>query len=46
MVNINITLPDDLHKQIKIAAASNDMTIKDIINDALERRVRKRGRAR
>lgn len=44
MVHINITLPDELHKQIKIAAASNDKTVKEIVNEALEQRTQKRGR--
>jgi len=30
MVNINIEIPDDLHKRLKLAAALGDTTIKDL----------------
>lgn len=36
MVNINIEIPDDLHKRLKIAAVVDDSTIKDIVTDILE----------
>lgn len=31
MTNINIKLPEDLHKQLKIEAINNDKTLKDYI---------------
>jgi hypothetical protein len=35
MVNINIELPNDLHKKIKIYCAMNDLTLKDFIISTL-----------
>ena len=36
MVNINIELPDELHKEIKVLSAINETTIKEFIIKALE----------
>lgn len=36
MVNINITIPDELHKELKIAAAMNDTSLKNLIIETLE----------
>ena len=36
MVNINIELPDDLHKKLKIICAVNSTSIKDFINKSIE----------
>jgi predicted HicB family RNase H-like nuclease len=36
MVNINITLPEGLHQDLKLAAALKGKPLKDYINDALE----------
>jgi len=36
MVNINIELPDDLHKKLKVICAINSTTIKDFINKSIE----------
>jgi predicted HicB family RNase H-like nuclease len=44
MVNINITLPDELHKKLKVAAAMSDNSLKDFINNALEKKMSKRKR--
>ena len=40
MVNINISIPDELHKELKIAAAINDTTLKDLIIKTLESYIR------
>ena len=40
MVNINIIIPDDLHKSLRIKAALEDKPIKDIIISFLEKEVR------
>jgi hypothetical protein len=41
MVNINIEIPNELHKKIRIAAAINDTTIKDHIIKLLEKEMKK-----
>jgi predicted HicB family RNase H-like nuclease len=35
LVNINIEIPDELHKKIKVHCALNDITLKDFIIDTL-----------
>ncbi len=37
MVNINIEIPDDLHKRIKVYCAMNDITLKDFIISTLSK---------
>lgn len=37
MVNINIEIPDDLHKRIKIYCAMNEITLKDFIISTLSK---------
>jgi len=45
MTNINIEIPDDLHKQIKIEAVKQDSTIKEYIIKNLKRKfIRKKTR--
>ena len=44
MVNINIRLPDDLHKQLKLAAINADVTLKDYLIAQLDARLREAGR--
>ena len=39
MPNINITLPDDVHKQLKLKALLADKPLKDFFIETLERRV-------
>jgi hypothetical protein len=39
MVNINIELPDEIHKRIKILAAMSGKPIKEIFVEALEESV-------
>ncbi len=36
MTNINIEIPDDIHKEIKLKAVLKDLTIKDFIIKSLE----------
>ncbi len=40
MVNINIELPDDLHKPLKLAALLKDETLKEYVIAAIEAAVR------
>jgi hypothetical protein len=35
MVNVNIDLPDELHKRLKLAAVMNETTIKQLVIDIL-----------
>lgn len=41
MVNINIEIPSELHRRVKISATINGATLKETIIRALEKRVRK-----
>jgi len=41
MTNINIEIPDDLHKKIKIQCAVEEMTLKEYIIKALESKIKK-----
>jgi len=36
LVNINIEIPEEVHKKIKILAASQGISLKDLIINALE----------
>lgn len=36
MVNINIEIPDDLHKALKLASVLDDTTLKDLVIQLLE----------
>ena len=38
MPNINIILPDELHKKLKIASVSKEITLKDHIVEILKKR--------
>jgi len=40
MTNINIEIPDDLHKQLKIQATMKDHTLKDYLIDILEQKTK------
>jgi len=42
MVNINIEIPDDVHKKIKILSAMQGIPIKELIIKALEESVERR----
>lgn len=37
MVNINIEIPEELHKRLKLAAVMEEKTIKDLVIDLLGR---------
>ncbi|MBN1275755.1 toxin-antitoxin system HicB family antitoxin [Candidatus Woesearchaeota archaeon] len=41
MKNLNITIPEELHKQLKIAAATQGTTLKEEIVAALEEGIRR-----
>ena len=36
MVNINMELPDELHRELKVQAALSETTLKELITEALE----------
>ena len=40
MPNLNIVIPDELHKQIKLKAVMTDKTLKEFILDAIEEEVK------
>ena len=41
MVNINIQIPDDLHKKLKLEAINKDTTLKEHIIQKLEDKIKK-----
>jgi len=41
MTNINIIIPDDLHKKIKLQAVKEDRSIKECIVQMLEKALKK-----
>jgi len=41
MVNINIHLPDDLHKKLKLHALNKDSSLKALILNSLEKATKK-----
>ncbi len=40
MVNINIELPDDIHKRLKILSVTREIALKDLVVQALEESVK------
>ncbi len=40
MTRVNIEIPDELHKKIKVSCAMKQTTIKEYIKDVLEKRLR------
>jgi hypothetical protein len=42
MVNINIQLPDELHKKIKLNAVKEDTSIKELIIRILDNKINKK----
>jgi hypothetical protein len=42
MVHVNIEIPDELHKQMKLVAVMENTTIKAIVNDILAKAGEKR----
>ena len=43
MGRVNIEIPEELHKQMKIACAKDSITIIEFIRKALEDKLKKRG---
>lgn len=41
MTNINIEIPDEIHKKAKILAAVQGITLKELINKAIIERINK-----
>ena len=41
MTNVNIEIPDDLHKKAKIKCAVDEVTLKEFIIKAIEERLKK-----
>ena len=41
MVNVNIHIPDELHKKLKLEAVKQDSTLKNLIIEVLEQEVKK-----
>lgn len=39
MVNINIEIPDELHRKIKVYCAINNLTIKEFIISSLDKNI-------
>jgi hypothetical protein len=46
LVNINIEIPDELHKKIKIDALKKDSTLRDFIFSKLENYTKERDKAK
>ena len=45
MTNINIAIPDTLHKELKVAAAMEDKSLKDVVIETLQDYIAKEGGA-
>lgn len=41
MTNINIEIPDEVHKKAKIVAAIEGITLKELINEAIAEKIGK-----
>jgi hypothetical protein len=44
MANINIEIPDDVYKQVKLSAVLHDKTVKDHVIERLDAGLRRRKR--
>lgn len=44
MANINIEIPDEVYKKVKLAAIMGDMTVKDFVIKRLDEGLRRRKR--
>jgi len=42
MTNINIEIPEELHKKIKLKAVLKDLTIKEFVTNALNKKMTKK----
>lgn len=40
MVNINITIPDEIHKKIKLKCVTNEITLKEFVVKSLEKQIK------
>lgn len=40
MVNINIIIPDELHKKVKLKCVTNEITLKEFVVKSLERELK------
>jgi len=43
MARINIEIPEELHKQMKVACATRSITVIEFVNKAIEDLLKKRG---
>ncbi len=44
MANVNITIPDDLHKKIKVACAVQEITLKEYLIEKLRQHLKRKKR--
>ncbi len=44
MVNINIEIPDDIHKKAKLKSVVEDVTLKEFIIKAMEEKLKNRNK--
>jgi len=42
MTNINIEIPDDLHKKVKIQCAIEEITLKEFVIKSVEEKINKK----
>jgi predicted HicB family RNase H-like nuclease len=43
MGRVNIEIPEELHREMKVACASNSITVIEFIKKAIEDKLKKRG---
>jgi predicted HicB family RNase H-like nuclease len=41
MSRVNIEIPDELHKKVKVACAVNSKTLIEFVNEAIEEKVKR-----
>jgi predicted HicB family RNase H-like nuclease len=44
MTRVNIEIPDEVHKKAKVASAMAGISLKDLINAAIEEKLKKEGK--
>jgi predicted HicB family RNase H-like nuclease len=42
MTNINIEIPDDLHKKVKIKCAIDEISLKEFVLSAIEEKIKQK----
>lgn len=42
MTNINIEIPDDLHKKVKIKCAIDEVSLKEFVLSAIEEKIKQK----